>query len=121
MFIFTFLIVLFKKKISRTTIYVYGLSTWYDWKTHAEIVDGKLFSLIFKNFGVSGTNGLDRLISFQIVSELNSIFNNIDVNFTRNKSIANCFFIINNYLNSETPNGIITCKLWLFLFLLLII
>ncbi|KAH9415169.1 hypothetical protein DERP_006260 [Dermatophagoides pteronyssinus] len=93
-----------------TTIYVYGISTWYDQRTRSELIDSKLFSLILKNFGVSGTNGLDRLVSFQIVAELNSIIRMIDMNFTRSKSTTECFAIIDNYLNNETPNGIITSK-----------
>ncbi|KAH7642710.1 wash complex subunit strumpellin-like protein [Dermatophagoides farinae] len=94
----------------RTTIYVYGISAWHDQRTRSEIIDSKLFSLILKNFGVAGTNGLDRLLSFQIVAELNTIFTMIDTNFTRSKSTIECFAIINNYLNNETPNGIITSK-----------
>lgn len=104
----------------RTTIYVYGISAWHDQRTRSEIIDSKLFSLILKNFGVAGTNGLDRLLSFQIVAELNTIFTMIDTNFTRSKSTIECFAIINNYLNNETPNGIITCKFF-FLYLFIII
>ncbi|KPM05546.1 WASH complex subunit strumpellin-like protein [Sarcoptes scabiei] len=92
----------------RTTIYVYGVSAWYEWKSRNEIIDSKLFQLILFNFGVSGTNGLDRLISFHIVSRLNEIFDRIDCDIHRNKSICECFQIINDYLISENPNGIIT-------------
>lgn len=57
---------------------------------------------------MAGTNGIDRLLSFQIVSELNKIFAKIDLNFVRNKSVSECFSNLNNYLNNDTPNGIIT-------------
>ncbi|OTF76996.1 WASH complex subunit strumpellin-like protein [Euroglyphus maynei] len=89
----------------RTTIYVYGISAWHDQRTRSEIIDSKLFSLILKNFGISGTNGLDRLVSFQIVAELNTIFRMIEMNFSRSKSTTECFAIIDNYLNNETPNA----------------
>ncbi|KAI2805344.1 hypothetical protein RDWZM_008639 [Blomia tropicalis] len=94
----------------KNTIYVYSLSAWYDSKTHQEIIDGKLFSLILKSIGVTGTNGIDRLISFQIVSELNIVLNEIDANFGRNKSINELLSGNNGQLNSDTPNGIITAK-----------
>lgn len=69
-----------------------------------------IFLLLQKSLGVTGTNGIDRLISFQIVSELTKVLADIDVQFTRNKSISECFSKINGCLSSETPNGIITCK-----------
>lgn len=32
--------------ICSTRIYVYSLTAWYDARSHQEVVDGKLFSLI---------------------------------------------------------------------------
>lgn len=62
-----------------------------------------------KSLGVTATNGIDRLICFQIVSELNKVLADIDLHFTRNKYISECFAKINDCLTSETPNGIVTC------------
>lgn len=94
----------------RSTIYVYPLSAWYDSKTHQEIIDGKLFGLILQSLGVTGTNGIDRHLCFQIVSELNATLFEIETSFSRNKSINECFGALNEYLTSETPNGLITAK-----------
>ncbi|GIY78616.1 WASH complex subunit 5, partial [Caerostris extrusa] len=57
----------------RATIYIDQTTTWYDFKTHSEIVTLKLFSLIQKSIGTPGLTGLDRLLSFMIVTELQSL------------------------------------------------
>ncbi|GFW82443.1 WASH complex subunit 5 [Trichonephila clavipes] len=57
----------------RTTVYIDQTTTWYDVKTHNEIVTLKLFSLIQKSIGTPGLTGLDRLLSFMIVTELQSL------------------------------------------------
>lgn len=69
-----------------------------------------IYFFLQKCLGVTGTNGIDRLLSFQIVAELNKALGEIDGHFTRNKSITDCFAQISGCLSSETPNGIITCK-----------
>ncbi|KAG8184568.1 hypothetical protein JTE90_007684 [Oedothorax gibbosus] len=57
----------------KTTVYIDQSTTWYDFKTHSEIVTLKLFSLIQKSIGTPGLTGLDRLLSFMIVTELQGI------------------------------------------------
>lgn len=57
----------------RSTVYIDQMTTWYDSKTHVEIVSLKLFSLIQKSVGTPGLTGLDRLLCFMIVTELQSL------------------------------------------------
>lgn len=54
----------------KATIYVDATSTWYDVKTRIEIIDVKMFSKLQVAIGTFGINGLDRLLSFMIVQEL---------------------------------------------------
>lgn len=44
--------------------------SWFDQKTSRASADLKLFTKISSAVGVSGITGLDRLISFMIVTEL---------------------------------------------------
>lgn len=46
------------------------MNTWYDMKTHQEVTNNRLFSEIQDTLGTFGLNGLDRLLCFMIVKEL---------------------------------------------------
>lgn len=46
------------------------MTTWYDLKTHKEVINMKVFSKIIKSIGVAGITGLDKLLSFMIVTEI---------------------------------------------------
>lgn len=52
------------------TCYIDQLNTWYDMKTHQEVTSSRLFSEIQSTLGTFGLNGLDRLLCFMIVKEL---------------------------------------------------
>lgn len=46
------------------------MNTWYDLKSHQEVTNNRLFSEIQNTLGTFGLNGLDRLLCFMIVKEL---------------------------------------------------
>ncbi|XP_031215523.1 WASH complex subunit 5 isoform X2 [Mastomys coucha] len=54
----------------KMTCYIDQLNTWYDMKTHQEVTSSRLFSEIQTTLGTFGLNGLDRLLCFMIVKEL---------------------------------------------------
>uniref|UniRef100_A0A674AH15 WASH complex subunit 5 n=1 Tax=Salmo trutta TaxID=8032 RepID=A0A674AH15_SALTR len=54
----------------KVTCYMDQLNTWYDLKTHQEVTNNRLFSEIQDTLGTFGLNGLDRLLCFMIVKEL---------------------------------------------------
>lgn len=54
----------------RSTIYVQQNTSWYDFKTHKEILNIKFFSKITSAISPAGVTGLDRMYAFMIVSEL---------------------------------------------------
>lgn len=54
----------------RATSYIDQMNTWYDMKTHQEVTNNRLFSEIQGTLGTFGLNGLDRLLCFMIVKEL---------------------------------------------------
>lgn len=49
------------------------MNTWYDLKSHQEVTNNRLFSEIQNTLGTFGLNGLDRLLCFMIVKELQVI------------------------------------------------
>lgn len=58
----------------RVTCYIDQMNTWYDNKTHLEVTNSRLFSEIQDTLGTFGLNGLDRLLCFMIVKELQVTF-----------------------------------------------
>uniref|UniRef100_A0A8C7RGM1 WASH complex subunit 5 n=2 Tax=Salmoninae TaxID=504568 RepID=A0A8C7RGM1_ONCMY len=57
----------------KATCYMDQLNTWYDLKTHQEVTNNRLFSEIQDTLGTFGLNGLDRLLCFMMVKELQMI------------------------------------------------
>lgn len=70
----------------RTTVYVNQSNSWFDNKSHVEIVNLSLFSLLQKSIGTPGLTGLDRLLSFMIVKELQGILRSLDKGMAKDKS-----------------------------------
>lgn len=58
---------------NRITCYIDQMNTWYDLKSHQEVTNNRLFSEIQNTLGTFGLNGLDRLLCFMIVKELQVI------------------------------------------------
>uniref|UniRef100_A0A8C4QPA4 WASH complex subunit 5 n=1 Tax=Eptatretus burgeri TaxID=7764 RepID=A0A8C4QPA4_EPTBU len=54
----------------RTTCYVDQLSTWHDGRTKQEVADSRLLAAVQRALGTFGMTGLDRLLCFMIVREL---------------------------------------------------
>lgn len=66
----------------RATCYIDQLNTWYDLKSHQEVTNNRLFSEIQNTLGTFGLNGLDRLLCFMIVKELQVIIVSLGQNNT---------------------------------------
>jgi WASH complex subunit strumpellin len=49
------------------------MEAWYDPKTKAEILNNKFFSTMYNSLSTFGITGVDRLLSFMIVTELQVI------------------------------------------------
>ncbi|XP_076630517.1 WASH complex subunit strump [Colletes latitarsis] len=88
---------------SRTTVYIEHSLAWYDLRTQAEVLNYKIFSKILEAIGTPGLTGLDKLISFYIVTELGNMTHYIEKNI-RNKtwtSTLDCFEAIFNSMESS--------------------
>ena len=56
--------------LCRTTLYSSKMNAWYDMKTKEELLNSTIFSLIQRSLDTPGLVGLDKLMSFMIVREL---------------------------------------------------
>ncbi|XP_066594760.1 WASH complex subunit 5 isoform X2 [Prorops nasuta] len=64
----------------KTTVYIEHTLAWYELKTQTEVVNQKLFSVILEAVGTPGLSGLDQLISFSILVELENLCRYINKN-----------------------------------------
>lgn len=72
----------------RVTYYLEKKNAWYDLKTKEEVINMKLFKRLESSLNSFGLHGLDRLYSFMISKDLQSIFANLKRN---EKSIEEIF------------------------------
>lgn len=82
------------------------MNTWYDLKSHQEVTNNRLFSEIQNTLGTFGLNGLDRLLCFMIVKELQVISpQNGDKATTSVFSTEFIIIVGIMFLSSELPNN----------------
>lgn len=62
----------------RSTVYIEHAIAWYDLKTQTEVLNHKIFSVILKAMGTPGLTGLDKLISFLTLSEIEKFINHLE-------------------------------------------
>uniref|UniRef100_A0A4W5JY73 WASH complex subunit 5 n=1 Tax=Hucho hucho TaxID=62062 RepID=A0A4W5JY73_9TELE len=75
----------------KMTCYMDQLNTWYDLKTHQEVTNNRLFSEIQDTLGTFGLNGLDRLLCFMIVKELQNFLTVLQKTILRDKAMVDVF------------------------------
>uniref|UniRef100_A0A668AW11 WASH complex subunit 5 n=1 Tax=Myripristis murdjan TaxID=586833 RepID=A0A668AW11_9TELE len=75
----------------KVTCYIDQMNTWYDMKSHQEVTNNRLFSEIQDTLGTFGLNGLDRLLCFMIVKELQNFLTMLQKTILRDKAVVDVF------------------------------
>ncbi|XP_059692045.1 WASH complex subunit 5 isoform X2 [Gavia stellata] len=89
----------------KITCYIDQMNTWYDIKTHQEVTSSRLFSEIQDTLGTFGLNGLDRLLCFMIVKELQNFLSMFQKNILRDRTVQDTLKAL---MNAVSPlKGII--------------
>uniref|UniRef100_A0A8C0B164 WASH complex subunit 5 n=1 Tax=Buteo japonicus TaxID=224669 RepID=A0A8C0B164_9AVES len=89
----------------KITCYIDQMNTWYDIKTHQEVTNSRLFSEIQDTLGTFGLNGLDRLLCFMIVKELQNFLSMFQKNILCDKTVQDTLKAL---MNAVSPlKGII--------------
>ncbi|XP_043544483.1 WASH complex subunit 5 [Chiloscyllium plagiosum] len=83
----------------KVTCYIDQINTWYDMKTHQEVTNKQLFSEIQNSLGTFGLNGLDRLLCFMIVKEIQIFLGMLQRNVLRDKAIMDTIKPFQIHLN----------------------
>uniref|UniRef100_A0AAR2J0S3 WASH complex subunit 5 n=1 Tax=Pygocentrus nattereri TaxID=42514 RepID=A0AAR2J0S3_PYGNA len=83
----------------KATSYIDQLNTWYDMRTHQEVTNNRLFTEIQDTLGTFGLNGLDRLLCFMIVKELQNFLTVLQKTILKDKAIVDIFKALLNAVN----------------------
>uniref|UniRef100_UPI00359007A0 WASH complex subunit 5 n=1 Tax=Myxine glutinosa TaxID=7769 RepID=UPI00359007A0 len=75
----------------RTTCYVDQLSTWYDGRSKQEVADRRLLAAVQGALGTFGMTGLDRLLCFMIVRELQNAVEYVQKSVLKEKMLLDQF------------------------------
>ncbi|XP_010788441.1 WASH complex subunit 5 [Notothenia coriiceps] len=75
----------------KVTCYIDQMNTWYDLRSHHEVTNNRLFSEIQNTLGTFGLNGLDRLLCFMIVKELQNFLTMIQRTILKDKAVVDVF------------------------------
>ncbi|XP_012880580.1 PREDICTED: WASH complex subunit strumpellin [Dipodomys ordii] len=84
----------------KMTCHIDQLNTWYDMKTHQEVTSSRLFSEIQTTLGTFGLNGLDRLLCFMIVKELQSFLSMFQKIILRDRTVQET---LKTLMNAVSP------------------
>ncbi|XP_027287402.1 WASH complex subunit 5 isoform X3 [Cricetulus griseus] len=84
----------------KMTCYIDQLNTWYDMKTHQEVTSSRLFSEIQNTLGTFGLNGLDRLLCFMIVKELQNFLSMFQKIILRDRTVQDT---LKTLMNAVSP------------------
>ncbi|XP_036064496.1 WASH complex subunit 5 [Onychomys torridus] len=84
----------------KMTCYIDQLNTWYDMKTHQEVTSSRLFSEIQNTLGTFGLNGLDRLLCFMIVKELQNFLGMFQKIILRDRTVQDT---LKTLMNAVSP------------------
>ncbi|XP_028673445.1 WASH complex subunit 5 [Erpetoichthys calabaricus] len=84
----------------KVTCYINQLNTWYDIRTHQEVTNNRLFSEIQNTLGTFGLNGLDRLLCFMIVKELQIFLSMLQRTILRDRYLLD---ILKALMNAVSP------------------
>ncbi|XP_078609635.1 WASH complex subunit 5-like [Branchiostoma floridae x Branchiostoma japonicum] len=83
----------------KLTTYIDQMTAWYDNKTKQEIMTNRLFTKVQKSLGTFGLTGLDRLLCFMIVRELQNFLAVLQRGVMRDKSWLDMFASLMKSLN----------------------
>uniref|UniRef100_A0A8C5DR37 WASH complex subunit 5 n=1 Tax=Gouania willdenowi TaxID=441366 RepID=A0A8C5DR37_GOUWI len=84
----------------KSTCYIDQMNTWYDVKTHQEVTNNRLFSEIQSTLGTFGLNGLDRLLCFKIVKELQHFLTMLQRTILKDKAVVE---VLKSMLGAVNP------------------
>ncbi|XP_021072099.1 WASH complex subunit 5 [Mus pahari] len=83
----------------KMTCYIDQLNTWYDMRTHQEVTSSRLFSEIQTTLGTFGLNGLDRLLCFMIVKELQNFLSMFQKIILKERTVQETLKMLMNAVN----------------------
>ncbi|XP_074640557.1 WASH complex subunit 5-like isoform X2 [Tubulanus polymorphus] len=75
----------------KTTSYIDQMNNWYDYRSKQEVMNMRMFRRLERGVGTFGLTGLDRLMSFMIVQELQNFILRLKRNVFKDKMTMEVF------------------------------
>ncbi|KAK3865433.1 hypothetical protein Pcinc_028961 [Petrolisthes cinctipes] len=86
----------------KVTVYVGQLGTWYDSRGHIEVLSSSVMAKIESSISTAGLTGVDKLLAFLIVQELQTLVHEIEVACKKDAAVKEALRTISPQLN---PNS----------------
>ncbi|XP_042234662.1 WASH complex subunit 5-like isoform X2 [Homarus americanus] len=86
----------------KTTVYVTQLGTWYDCRTHAEVLSSSVMAKVESSISTAGLTGVDKLLAFLIVTELQNLLREMEIASKKDVAVKEVLRVISPQLN---PNS----------------
>ncbi|XP_068228667.1 WASH complex subunit 5 [Palaemon carinicauda] len=86
----------------KTTVYISQLGTWYDTRTHSEVLSSTVMAKIESSISTAGLTGVDKLLAFLIVTELQNLVQEIKTNLAKDASIKDLLRVMGQQVAPNT-------------------
>lgn len=86
----------------KITVYVSQLGTWYDSKSHSEVLALNVMDKVEASISVAGLTGVDKLLAFLIVTELQNVIKEVEVSLQRDPVMKEVVKTMSSQLTPHT-------------------
>ncbi|KAK7066277.1 hypothetical protein SK128_025439 [Halocaridina rubra] len=86
----------------KTTVYVPQLGVWYDARTHSEMLSDAVMAKVESSISTAGLTGVDKLLAFLIVTELQNLVQEIKVTSAKDATVKEVIHIMTQHLGSNS-------------------
>nr|XP_045581537.1 WASH complex subunit 5-like [Procambarus clarkii]XP_045581547.1 WASH complex subunit 5-like [Procambarus clarkii]XP_045581556.1 WASH complex subunit 5-like [Procambarus clarkii] len=86
----------------KTTVYVSQLGAWYDSRAHTEVLSSSVMAKVESSISTAGLTGVDKLLAFLIVTELQNLVHEIEVTCHKDAAVKEVLRLMAPQLSPST-------------------
>lgn len=101
-FFLPFLLIASRSIFNRTTVYIDGMSSWYDYKSHKQLLHMNVMTQIIESVEPAGMVGLDKLYCHMIKSDLETLVNSLQHSISNDKAMSDIVNAVNKEASSSS-------------------
>lgn len=85
------------------TVYVPQLRTWYDSKSHTEVLSSSVMGTVESSISTAGLTGVDKLLAFLIVTELQTLVREVETAWKKDATLKEALRTMMPQLGQNSP------------------